>query len=225
MRNKKAFSHLEFILSFLIFLTFSAILLIILNPFKIEKQDVSIGLIERAIRDRIEVNLTTVSFSNIVESSQGNCFWVERVVVGDVVVKNSDGIRIPASSAEGVVNVEDDGSEEFYKIYISKNFDENGRTSKCQHSLGGTLGVPVTRKIFSEEEIKDFNLTYYSTYSSLKNQLGIDNDFNLKIKASEDYIMEKQIPEGVTTRAKELPIQILNKEGEILPGKFNLVVW
>ena len=228
-RDKKALSHVEFMLSFLIFVVFITILFIILNPFKIEKRDISIESTENILNEYLQTYLTTVSFyTDDSISSDSDCFYINKINNGNVIVKKQGIGLIPASS-NSVINIKDDGGlNSFYKISLSEDFIENGPTS-CVSSLDGKFGVPVTRKIYSLKKIDQLKLDYISDYLEVKQRLNLNYDFKLSITIKSEPVeivdMDREVPEGVSVIAREKPIQVLEYDGEIYMGKLNLMVW
>lgn len=227
IRTKRGLSHLEFILSLIVFLSFLTILMIVINPLKVSKKDNSLEFTEEAIRGMIESNLTYSSFysGNSVDKA---CFTITKNLPGKVVVKDKGDTRIQAGSSGEIITIYEKGRK-FYKIFLLDNFIENpGENTDCSALVTGTYGVPVTYKIISYEKMNSLKQKYDADYIGLKGDLKITNDFILKISLpgqGQEILMERQIPSGVSTRATDEPIEVINSAGNIFQGKMNLIVW
>lgn len=218
--NKRGLSHLEFMLSFLIFVIFIAILFIVLNPFSTKNKISSIDGAEEAIKERLKTNLTIISF---IPDSASSCFSVEKPVENEenVIVRTKNN-RINAE-ANGIIYI-DGESTNFYKILFSEDFEEN-QAEQCELKQG-TFGVPITYNMYSYKKLQEFNETYYKNYAGIRQDLKLREDFNLKISVSgEEFIMQKNVPEGLSIEGREKPIQILMENGEILQAKLNLIIY
>jgi len=220
---KKGQGHIEFILSFLIFLSFAAILFLVLNPFRSSSRIDLLEEVDEEIRDWLEIDLTSYSYKPDTEPSLGGCIGIDKIGEGNVRVKSATNGDVGARISGNKINIK--SGKSFYKIFLAENlipYGESGLES-CDSGVIGNYGVPVKRKVFSKQKISDLETMDYLQF---KNSLNIDDDFKLTIKKdSGDVFIGKNASQGVSTQARELVIEILDGNAEIEYGRMNLVVW
>jgi hypothetical protein len=117
-----------------------------------------------------------------------------------------------------------------YLVYFSNEvFD--GKDKGCTYSSGEyELGAYTSEELLVYEKIEQFVLDYQSDDSGTREDLGISGNFdfefrNLKGEKDSRLSVEKKLPTGVEIEAKEIPVSVINKNGEISPMIWRLRAW
>jgi len=246
--NKKAVSHVEMIISFVIFIGFVSFLLIVFNPLKIASPSNSyLDLTEEKILKYASVDLTVISLNVDFDSTNvQDCFYINAIknVDGNLIVKNRENVKIDSSWDKQNLKINIEKSGDFYRLYFSNEFEKEKELESCDSiiNLNYKLGVARAYKITSDKELSKLFRQYKSNeegdnYITLKEELGLENDFNIMIRGSSgeiiasssekslQFIGERYKPTGINIRARDIPINILNSTGDIIPAIMNIQVW
>tara|TARA_Y100000310_G_C20503048_1_gene724981 strand:- start:146 stop:856 length:711 start_codon:yes stop_codon:yes gene_type:complete len=229
--NKKGAGHIEIILSSIIFVSFVFFVLLVLKPTKMfaRLSTSHLDITESEILKRISTEFSIVSLK-IPEPLEHapDCFFIntDKIKRGKIIVKNEAGERRDAIKVGREISIRYIG-EEFYRIYSSEEFDETSSVSGCFGLSDYILGVPRNYVVVSENEITELSNLYSADYSGLKEGLGLKNDFNILIKDKNDREFKLEIykPEGIDITARDVPIEILNNNGDLIPGVMNIQAW
>jgi hypothetical protein len=234
IKTKKGVSgHIELIISFLIFITFVAFLLIFVNPIKKTNTNTHyIDMTESAIMENITTNLTT--FSVVLPSSASQCFCIPYNLPrpdAKLIVKDEEGNFISATSA--LANICIGAGNRFHKVYFSEEFAESGvACDPLTNTLAaGTynLGVLNDYKKVSNKSLYSLNNSYNEDYGKLKTELAITWDFNIIVNSTlnGEYLVygKTQEPKNSEVMAREIPIEVINESGGFIPAIMSLQVW
>lgn len=230
-RNKKGFSHIEVVLSFVIFLGFLIFLFAIFNPFKINnKSDVYIEITERAIMDNIS---TKVDFFTIKlnENANGCFYFTYGLNLSNVVVKDNSYSRTNASSIliDDKKRIKIDGAGNFFYVYSNEGFVENNEKS-CSKELGGdeyNIGLFRSYEMVSFSKLNSLTDNYNSDYLNLKKVMGLTKDFSFNVRESSGNIIlttNKKAPK-TEVFARDEPIQLVYENGSFKYAILNIGVW
>ena len=81
-------------------------------------------------------------------------------------------------------------------------------------------------------ELFDFNSIVPNGYNSLKDKIGLVNDFSFTVRTIGDgtpnideLSVGKRVPAGVSAIAKEFPIRTIDDTGQINEYIMNILVW
>jgi hypothetical protein len=196
---------------------------LILNPFRSSSKIDLLDKTEEKIRRGLEINITSYVFEPETGPSLSGCISIDKYGEGNVRVKSVSGRDIGARIEGNKVNIDYDG--DFYKIYIAENLLPIGESGleNCDTMVVGAYGVPLTRKVFPVERIRELE---DGVYVSFRNTLDISNDFKLTIiRDGGNIVIGKEAPQGANIQARELVIEILNDDATIEYGRMNLLVW
>lgn len=230
MKSKKAISHVEVILSFIIFVGFLIFLIAIFNPFKAkDNNNVYLGILERSISDatEIKVDYTAINLNN----ASGSCFFFEHEFK-NVSAKNQQNEIIPALSANNKIYINSAGK--FFSIYSSSEFEEEDfNTAGCYEveETDYSLGLYRSYYFVSSKSLNMLKTRYESQdYEQLKKDLGLSKseDFSFSVKdTSGQYILNavKSTASNAKVSAKEIPIQIIYSNGEIKLATLVIKIW
>jgi len=244
IKQKKGITHIEMVISFAIFISFVVFMLIFFKPLKIPlKSSALLETTESKILEDVSTNLSVVSVKITPPNSQPTCYFLasdisEKIIVRDAA-ENRESANIGTGENAGKIYFEKSSSvENFYKIYSSDEFAEKdvSNTALCGEVQTSTLGVKKVYRKVSLSKLKAFFDAYNNpaSYTPLKTNLGLKNDFNVFVRDNEGNIItygntefkgENFKPSGVEIMAKELPIEILNGSADTMPAIINIRVW
>jgi len=232
MKFKKG-SHVDVVISFVIFIVFLMFVFILIKPagnFKIDEKQTA-EYLKLSIEDRASSEILLVHLINT--SSRGNydCLSLDLtglgVTGGDWIAKNYEG-----NSVEGMKSVNLDLKWEdeygFFKIYFSENKFNDYTTSDSLTCLEGEIKSVKNSSEFLERDILNLISDYNSDYDALKEEF--------KISGSEEFIFRFEYsnrtivgPPLVDVKgniyAEKYSISYLDKEGNKEQGYFILYVW
>jgi len=234
--NKKGVSHLEMIISFIIFSGFVLFLLIyfpITNP---GGNSMALDYAEKGVLDFVNMKMiyyTIALDDSIIPNlpSEG-CFNLSSELRNISVRDETDNIIDAYSdSKNNYIQI----SGKFYTIYSSSLFYEKnpGNLVSCtvlkeiEHYLIGTTRV---YNIVSYEKISQLRNNYEHDYSSLHDRLGIPvkNDFGFILRDTEGKeIMKavKQKPNRAEVFARDIPVQVAYNNGTFNYFILNVQAW
>ena len=220
--SKKSFGNVEIVISLMIFVTFVSFLLIFINPFQ-KSQDSSqfLGITELKIKENAKINFSYVSLKLTTSS---DCFSIDKIKEGNVVVKNFDGDSVSSGANWDKIGIDSD--EDFYYIYFSDEFESSSYS--CSNYLNKSeynLGILNSVQVYSLGKFEELADEYQNSYSSLKDRLGLVNDFGFKVTGEGVEIDAIKNTNNMQVDAIELPIQVLDDEANLKVVILNVQVW
>ena len=245
VKNKKAISHLEMIISFTVFFIFVAFLLVYLNPLKYQNiSNVLITAVEDGIAETSLLHLVEVPLT-ISSSVSGNCIevpiesiFIEKNPQNFLVKDNFDRTAKFALTVMGDkinISIENMNSQLYY-IYssseqISSDSSRLSDISDCFLPSQYEFTNPTIHDIYSQKKLKAIQDNYNRDYEGLKKAFNfpVSSDFSVNITeiATKTSIvsMNRAKSKGVEVKAIELPIEILKEEGTTTKAIMNIQVW
>lgn len=230
-KEKKGTSHIEIIISFIIFVSFVIFMMIIFNPFKAISVNTSIlNVAELKIVNYASSNLTLSSMIlNSSFNSNVNCIYASFPLSNELVVKDENGEIVNASRATDNIYLKYAG-ERVYRIYSSEELEEkNFDTSGCYEldESNYTIGITRNYKRISYSNLAKLNEDYNNNYEQLKQTLNLKNDFTFIVRDNSIVLFEgrRYKPRGINLIAKDIPIEILDKNATLKQAILNLLVW
>lgn len=249
---RKRGSHVGIALSFVIFITFLIFLYTIVEPsIRIQRDKESLlDYLKIELMERFSTNLTTATISinrtwfvydcvkliNLTEEIEVD----SHLIVKDKL-KNISKANISESDNTDLFIDRKNEEEVFFKIYNSKEFDALNETiiTPCTElrkdetgwygtPMGYSVGLIRSEQYLFEKKIRELIDQYEEDYDGLKSELkipiGSEFGFNL-IQSNETKIgtEEKEISTNVYVR--EIPIQYVDNEANILSGFINIQIW
>ncbi len=231
-KGKKGVAHVEMIISFVIFISFITFMMIVFKPFKTASVDTStLDATESGIADYLSANFSVSSLIlNSSFSTAGNCIYAYFPLPEKAVVKDENAGIVNANKSGGYLYLRYSSGKRFYRIYSSEELEEkNFDTAGCYrlNSSDYTIGVTREYKKISYSNLIKLNETYNNDYSNLKKNLSLVNDFTFVARDDSGVIFEgkKNKPQGVNIIAKDIPIEILDKNAGLNPAILNIQVW
>jgi len=239
--SERSQSHVEMIVSFVLFMGFVVFLLLVFNPQKYESINYnSVDNIQTTLMKNLtfEYNYTSVILvSTISVFLAEQCFQIASIegISNDFIVKDMNGAVVYSrNESSGQIVIKANNSQRFYGIYSSPDFS-SGVSAGCQGNLvpltksrNYSLGMLTTKNAVLYERIKELNHSYYVGYEELKESLGMKNDFSFTVKDETGYILfdtTLKQPENINILSREIPFLSINKQGETENLFMNLRVW
>ena len=190
----------------------------------------SLDITESQILDNISVGLTVQSVKISNEILDGDCVSLVKpeAIQDKIIMRNSTYEKINAKTDGTTIKFENNG--DFYRIYSSTEFVESegyNPTGCFTLETGYTLGITKTYYKVSDTYLHNLFGNYTSDYQTLKTQLGLKNDFNLILRDNEGELLraESYKPSGIEVMARDVLIEILDKDGNVKSAILNIQVW
>ncbi len=206
--NKTAQSHVEIMLSFIIFIGALIFIFIFLNPFAKTGEKVSI------IDDIQKIVVKDIS-SEIGKLS----------VIGD---SGTIDYVFPSEYGNNFVEVQETFSNPIKcQLYFSDIFGSGTQT--CQFT-SYALGVYSKEEMIVWDKIISLKQSYETDYNGLKSLLEISDDFSFSFKNIGGgeigaLNVSKNPPIGVNVESKDFPVRVIDSSGNINELILNIKVW
>jgi hypothetical protein len=214
MANKRGSSHLEIIISFVLFVGFALFLMTYLQPTQQNTLESSILL---GLKNKFfDSTVSNVTIAFVQKNVTGSCFAAPACEPTEV---NGKAINISV----------DDGVGCFYYVYASSEFSNT--LMKCKDLVpvqNYTLGYIEVQVVYSNKTLQDIKNSYYNDYSGLKTHLGVPETVDFAI-TSESYMMNysliKQIPQETEVVAGAYRKPVLYANGTVVNQDFVIKIW
>jgi len=235
MQTKKG-SHVGFVISFVLFITFIVFMYAILNSkvnFGQEKEN-SLEYAGGEITERVSENMTSASVT--VNNPSSNCVELSNFLgttgIGNrVIVKSDSGDILDAGISGQSLQVERNGNT-FFRVYDSEEFiQETDSLSSCQSlskGSGYTIGlIKESTDIFESKIIKLLN-NYTADYETLKKEMKISqvDEFGFRFiynNGTEIKTSERNITTSIYSG--RAPIQYIKTDATRESGFMDTIVW
>ncbi|MFA6023441.1 MAG: hypothetical protein WC781_05120 [Candidatus Pacearchaeota archaeon] len=242
--NKKGAAHVEIIISATIFIVFLMFLFVLLNPFKKTVSDEVINTAYININEMVKTNFSSVSI-NLIEDNElidkiklKGCFSINTLSDIDcsenrkIIVKNESGSIINSNIIDGKILIEYSEKDRYYTIYCSNEIElhENG-INLCQYveSSQYVLGSIRLKEVWSEKKLNLLNETYYNQYTSLKEKVVPQGtEFSIlitDINGNVKFNLLKNVPKGIDVKARQIPIDKINKDANVTKEVLRILIW
>jgi len=235
MKNKKA-SHVGFVLSFVIFVTFLVFLFSILgSPIKFSRNNSPLlDYLEIEFENRFISNLTKLTITSPINHNK-NCIKIDNQDLEltdlNAVVKDVNNIIIHSKILSQDLLFDWAEENDYFKIYYSEdlNLGEDDVGDDCYNLQNSNIKSIKEDYYFSKKKIESFFEDYEEDYENLKVELNlpISNEFGLSFTDSNKAVIKETGDKEVTTDvyAREIPIQYFTQTAEINSGFINIKVW
>ncbi|MFH1307340.1 MAG: hypothetical protein ABIH72_00630 [archaeon] len=228
--NKRGMSHIEMIASFLIFVGFLLFLLAFLNPIK--ESPINENLLDLAERGIIERGSVEIFKAQMyLKQPYSGCFGYD-LDVSSVVVFNEKGNILQADYSGGYLYI-DATSGELFTIHSFMDLEENTFSpGSCSifDEENVTLGLSKNSKVIYFNRLSNFSQEYNDNYESVRNSVNLPsrNDFGFILRTSggnEIIRAMKSTPSGLNAVAREIPVEVLYRNGTISYAVLNVRIW
>jgi hypothetical protein len=251
-KNKKG-SHVGIVLSFVIFVTFLVFLYSVLEPeIRIQQDKESyLDYLKEELMERVSANLTTITVAITKSTLIQNCVNLENLINEAgidslIIVKDQSENIVESNISEGdstdLLIDREDGEKVFFKIYNSEEFPEleEAIINPCSslekdeewegEPVGYSIRLILKEGYVFEKKVIELLEEYESEggYENLRNELKIPSgtEFGFSFiynNGTRIETKEKEIPTKVQVR--EIPVQYIDKESNVLLGTINIKIW
>lgn len=233
MGERRGLSHIEFVISFVIFIAFIVFTFVFLNPLQSNRT-----LKSTLDYSWIELGDSTKSYLETYS-----------VAINPIVTQNKIAIDINGIPSNFNASVEDSRG-----IIISSYMDSNGyvhfsrpqdnfvriKYSKEFPNVPATLGTLLTpvdytisssnsEQLHFEKLLKDLNRSYFSDYNALKTDFNLPNrvDFGFGVRFGDGVEIRaiKEIPKDVEILSKRDRVYVVRESGVKEYADVSVVVW
>jgi len=233
--EKRGVSHVEFILSFLLFIGFLLSILLFFDPFdNNDILDVSLNEVSDSIIKQVSKEI--ISYSVVVDQAvteQIIKFTILNINSNyNVSVEDYNGNVLP-SLFEDTEVVVDRGENSFLKVKFSDAFEPY--VSAPVPPSESTTPTPTIassniKNIATESGFNDLKTQYVTDYSTLKTELGLPPGINFAFEVKFDdintpIIASNSIPSGVDVFVDRDRIEIIRGDGKSEFADLSVKVW
>lgn len=240
--NKRGISHIEMMLSFLIFIGFVIFALYFFSPAQTSRLvESSLSYAFREVNNNVSVELESYSIS-LNLASVGDSLAVElpsSLENANVRVENYLGEVIPSQrdgSNGDIIYFEKAGSEYgngkgFVVIKLSEDIEPyTGQVSSV--TIDRTLYSIASSNIaelISEKRMSELKILYDGEYNSLKNDFNLPDrvefGFGLAFDENDKINAEREIPKGREVFLKKERVEVLRVNGQSQFADLTIKIW
>lgn len=232
--NKKGLSHIEFVVSFVIFIGFIVFAFVFFNPLSSQrtlKSTMDYAWIEVSEEGKEEVETYSVSINAL--NNLDLKIRIDDVPIGyNASVEDVDGLPISTHrDSAGIVYFSRNSIDDrFFRIRYAKSLTDSRPPIPAATDLTGNYGI-------SSSEVKDFyfeklflelNNSYYMNYSELKEELNLPNrmEFGFIVKFEDSEIRAvNEIPADIEVLSKNDRVEIIRASGKREYAEVTVLVW
>lgn len=240
IKKLKKGSHVGVVLSFVIFIIFIIFIYVVIQPsIKLKDRQGFLETLEGKIVDEASTDLTSVSVGGINQATP-QCiklvgFFTKTGLGSRFIVTNKgeDVLSAKISISGDDLLVIREGSESFFKIYESSEFDVVNTKdvipcSPKNYGNGYNIGLVKTTQPIFESRIIGLIGDYNIDYETLKSDLTIssESEFGFGFTYNNETSIatgEREILTSIYT--SEAPIQYLSKNASMEAGSLNIKTW
>ena len=229
-KGDKRGSHVEVMISFVIFIGFVLFLLSILMPSvgtQKDKTKIFQG-IEIGILNKVSSNMTVID-TNIGDIGQ-NCvnldnFMSNTGIGSNIIVKDSYGKTVSSNiNGDSIQITRTSTADKFFKIYYSSEFESLNTSGTCS-LINYSIGLTKTSQYVFERKFIEMMSENQDT---LKNEINVPDGigYGYGIILSNGTTIETQ--EGTLSAnvyVKETPIEYVDLDGNIMEGYIKTKIW
>jgi len=240
MKRKKGASHVEVILSFVLFTSFIIFMFIVFKPLEVFSDSTNeVEILKSKILNDISTNLSVlypIHIDSLIYNPEEPCFSMINPLEGaltlPLIVKDENKETIDASREGEIIHFENSGN--FYNIFYSVELEEQElSTTTCfdlSYELGSeqyTVGLIRSYKVVSYSKLVALKNKYNQNYEQLKQEFGIEDDFYIVIRNSPEieFILGKAEPSGVEIFVEDFSVSILKSNADLNHDIMSVQVW
>ncbi len=231
--SKRGLSHIEFVVSFVIFIGFIVFAFVFFNPLQSQRtlrSTMDYAWLEVSEEGREDIEVYSIS---ILPSFS---LQLMQIAIGGVPlnynasVEDIDGVPIPTHRDSSGIVYFDRGGKDFFKIKYSPAIN-NGIPISGTTPIGNNqyvISSSEAKEIYFENLFLELNQSYYSDYAGLKHDLNLPNrmEFGFIITFDGYQINAvNQIPEGIEVLSKNDRVEIIRNSGERQYAEVTVLVW
>jgi len=226
--RKKAQGHIEMIMSFGLFIGFVITMLFFFRP-TVKSKEVSVGSVQTAIL----TNLSVESFYfSVSESAKTSCFCFTNPypeASGNIIIRDRLRENVGGWINGNTICIEQNDNDFFY-IFLSSAYDE-ASSGTCGNTISldeEAVGSLRKSEAISNKALENLRDSYNKDYFTLVESLQTMHDFRFALfdnQGTNVMEVEKEPQLGRPVFSKDLPIEILFKDGETGRYILRLYAW
>jgi len=233
--KKRGLSHIEAILSFVLFIGFLIFAFFFFSPFGGESRLLgsSMDYAFNEIEDNVTISLE--SYSVVISSSVGSGIIGVNISTNipnpEAKVEDSQGNVISSILSEEVVYFEKPG-DNFAIVRFSEVFSQGGgSTGDIILTEGENYSISSSDKkdIASEKRFLELGAVYSQSYFALKEHFNLPNridfGFILEFDDVSGIVASREIPDDLEVISREKRIEVIREDGEIVFADLRILVW
>ena len=238
MSNKKrGIAHIEMAISFGMFALFTFWLIVYLNPVKNQNiSNVLIDTVERGIIRNASIDVASVPV-NAIAPAAATCFKIKNPFnttnTSNMFIRDVNDKLLKFSFPEsGNISIEKSGI--FYRLYYGDaTFNPPSLSGTCpalNSSQMNYTSARVSTPLFIAR-LEYIKWLYENDYDALKDSFSFphSSDFNINITnlltKQNLFEMKRAKPQRVDVVARELHVEIIQRDGSMIRSMMNLQVW
>lgn len=235
--DKKAVTNVEMIIAATIFIFSLVIIIYYINIIGVEqKPGTFLNIIEQNLEKEYGTDYSTVYLTIDNDSA---CYKIpfhsSLFSEGNIFIKEDSEFPEFSMSDNYFLIKKGEGNEHNFTIYKfpfdiietdHMNINDVGDCVLLYKIDNYNYSISSFNNIFVLENLTQMNDSYYHHYEELKGKLGLRNkDFAAVVYYGDKKINMTRMKPQVTVSAKQFPVKIIDKTGEIMFGYINLQVW
>lgn len=211
--SKKSQGHVEFMVSFVLFVSAVIMLFVIINPLKNPESKLKI---QENGKDILINNLSIYVGKLDISSEPPYCYKFDSSSYGNVFFES---YKNP------------DSNKRIYEIYFSDFLSNEHLNYKADCNADKyVLGSYISEKIILKSKIIELKKNYEQNYKETKKQIGISNDFVFTFKDKNKKIIEelsvqRETSKNVNKYATEFPVRVIDERANINEMILNINLW
>lgn len=235
LMHKRGLSHIEFVVSFAIFVGFLVFAFVFFNPLQSQ----------RTLKSTMDYAWIEVSQEGRASMESYSVFLTPNPNPDEFEIK-IDGVRLEYNASvedlsgnilstyrdsDGLVFFRRNSHEDiFFKIRYSSAFEDTGSPLPGAGDLTGNYVISSSeiREIYFEKLFLELNQSYYSDYADLKEDLNLPNRMEFGFIATlDDYEIRalQDVPEGIEVLSRSDRVEIIRLNGEHEFAEVTVIVW
>ena len=238
LNSRKGQSHVEIIISFIIFIGFLGFIIFMFNPFQRVVDPTMVDTVFNKVNLHISDSFRSVSIN--LNNEPFDCFSIQNISGMNcknpqMFVKNREGEAVRSRISGSNYELEPKGT--YYTIYCSDYPDSlsvsqlGGPPGSCT-TLGSDkyeIGIVVNNRYWVEDKVLKFNESYFENYREFKQDfISGGSDFGMTYMELDDTIIFNamiNVPTRVDVYSKLYPISVFNKSADVERKKVIISFW
>jgi len=228
--NKRGLSHIEMIVSFVLFVSFLSFAIFFFNPF--QNRGVINTALDYAADEIQESSLVELEQYSILIKSELAFVSIpspSNIPQVGVMAEDSEGNTL-ASGLLGNNIAFENTPDHFVNVKLSKDFSKRNLDGELLAQDNYTISSSDIRNVYSEKKFISLNDSYYSDYENLRENFSLPSsiDFGFSVvfnNQGDEISTSKEIPDNVEVYSKRKRIEIVRENGGIAFADLIVRVW
>jgi len=234
MKNERGLSHVEAILSFVLFTGFLIFAFFFFSPFSGNRLlDSSNDYAVREIMNNVTIDMESyaIVLKDVVPLGIVGIRIDSGVEMAIARIEDNDGIHIPSQEDIGIVYFDNTGFD-FITMMFSEDFSEGSVENGVFliEDTDYTISSSEKRNVVSEKRISDLRDNYEDDYLKLKNKFNlpgrVDFGFVLQFGPEDEIVASRPVPEGLEVIVTQERVEVIRElDGSIVFADLLVSAW